>query len=128
MAARLGMVEKAYGYFGDSAKMDLYNAHKNTKDGIHTANMGGSYMGIVYGFGGLRIREQGLSLRPCLPKQWEGYHFRFLYEDSVIEVRISRETCAVTLLRGTEKEIVIYDRPYVLRDRIEIPMEQGAGE
>ena len=46
----------------------------------------------------------------------------------MIEVRISRETCAVTLLRGTEKEIVIYDRPYVLRDRIEIPMEQGAGE
>ena len=123
MAARLGMVEKAYGYFGDSAKMDLYNTHKNTKDGIHTANMGGSYMGIVYGFGGLRIREQGLSLRPCLPKQWEGYHFRFLYEDSVIEVKASRETCAVTLLRGTEKEITIYDRPYVLRDRVEIPME-----
>ena len=85
--------------------------------------MGGSYMGIVYGFGGLRIREQGLSLRPCLPKQWEGYHFRFLYEDSVIEVKAGRETCAVTLLRGTKKEITIYDRPYVLRDRVEIPME-----
>ncbi len=122
MAARLGMVDKAYRYFGDSAKMDLYNTHKNTKDGIHTANMGGSYMGIVYGFGGLRIREQGLSLRPCLPKQWEGYHFRFLYEDSVIEVKVGRETCAVELLRGTPKEISVYDRQYRLSGRLEIAM------
>ncbi|MCD7909090.1 MAG: family 65 glycosyl hydrolase, partial [Clostridium sp.] len=122
MAARLGMVDKAYRYFGDSAKMDLYNTHKNTKDGIHTANMGGSYMGIVYGFGGLRIREQGLSLRPCLPKQWEGYHFRFLYEDSVIEVKVCRETCAVELLRGTPKEISVYDRQYRLSGRLEIAM------
>lgn len=123
MAARLGMVDKAYQYFGDSAKMDLYNTHKNTKDGIHTANMGGSYMGIVYGFGGLRIKEQGLSLRPCLPRQWEGYHFRFLYQDSVIEVKADRSTCVVALLRGSEKEIAVYDRKYRLKDRIEIKME-----
>ena len=62
--------------------MDLYNTHKNTKDGIHTANMGGSYMGIVYGFGGLRIKEQGLSLRPCLPEQWEGYHLSLIHISS----------------------------------------------
>ena len=41
----------------------------------------------------------------------------------MIEVKAGRETCAVTLLRGTKKEITIYDRPYVLRDRVEIPME-----
>ena len=47
MAAKLGMPEKAYEYFGESAKLDLYNTHKNTKDGIHTANMAGNYMAII---------------------------------------------------------------------------------
>ena len=44
---------KAYSYFGDSAKLDLFNTHHNTGDGTHTANMGGLYMAVVYGFGGL---------------------------------------------------------------------------
>lgn len=51
VASKLGEEEKAYAYFGDSAKLDLFNLHHNTKDGIHTANMGGNYMAIVYGFG-----------------------------------------------------------------------------
>ena len=49
MASRLGRREKAYSYFGDSAKLDLFNTHHNTGDGIHTANMGGVYMAVVYG-------------------------------------------------------------------------------
>lgn len=44
------MQEKAYAYFGDSAKLDLESTHHNTKEGIHTANMGGCYMAIVFGF------------------------------------------------------------------------------
>lgn len=40
VASRLGLKEKAYDYFGDSAKLDLFDTHHNTRDGIHTANMG----------------------------------------------------------------------------------------
>ena len=76
MASRLGKKEKAYGYFGDSAKMDLFNTHHNTGDGIHTANMGGVYMAVVYGFGGLKVKEQGLFLDPYLPEKWNAYRFQ----------------------------------------------------
>ena len=40
MAARLGKIDKAMAYFKMSAMLDLEDAHGNTKDGIHTANMG----------------------------------------------------------------------------------------
>ena len=56
VASRLGMHEKGYEYFGDSIRLDLENTHNNTKDGMHTANMGGCYMAIVNGFAGLRCR------------------------------------------------------------------------
>ncbi len=107
MAARLGEVEKAYHYFGDSAKMDLENTHHNTKDGIHTANMGGSFMAIVYGFGGLRLKEDGLHLRPSLPKEWSEYTFRITYRGSLIEVTVNGSGCHLALLSGDKQTIFV---------------------
>ena len=52
VTSKLGLSEKAYRYFGGSAKLDLFDTHRNTKYGIHTANMGSTYMTIVYGFEG----------------------------------------------------------------------------
>lgn len=100
MAAKLGMLEKAYDYFGESAKLDLFNTHKNTKDGIHTANMAGNYMAIIYGFAGLRIKESGLYLNPCIPKQWKSYRFRFQYQGTRLEVIVSREECRIRRIKG----------------------------
>lgn len=118
VASKLGLSEKAYKYFGDSAKLDLFNTHKNTKDGIHTANMGGTYMAIVYGFGGLRIKEAGLFLKPSLPPQWESYRFRFNYFDSKMEVSVHKDSVVVTLLSGTNKSITVFGRQYELSDTL----------
>jgi len=124
MASRLGMPEKAYAYFGESSKLDLFNTHKNTKDGIHTANMGGTYMAMVYGFGGLRIKEDGLHLAPTLPGQWEEYDFKVHDGDSLIQISVQRRGCEITLLDGTEKEIFVYGKSHVLRDSLRLPLEE----
>nr|WP_319488792.1 glycosyl hydrolase family 65 protein [uncultured Caproiciproducens sp.] len=124
MASRLGMPEKAYAYFGESSKLDLFNTHKNTKDGIHTANMGGTYMAIVYGFGGLRIKENGLHLAPALPGRWTEYDFKVHDGDSLIQVVVRRQGCEITLLNGDEKEISVYGKSYTLRDSLHLPLEE----
>lgn len=120
VASKLGYEEKAYDYFGDSAKLDLFNTHHNTKDGIHTANMGGNYMSIVYGFGGLRLKEQGLFFAPALPKKWEGYEFKITYENSQIKIEVKDKECIFTLVKGSEKVIHVYEQEYVLKDTISI--------
>jgi alpha,alpha-trehalose phosphorylase len=114
VASRLGDRKKAYEYFGESAKLDLFNTHKNTKDGIHTANMGGTYMAIVYGFGGLRIKESGVYLNPQIPEQWTGYKFRFLFEDASIEVEAAQEGCTIRLLAGETKQIHVFGQKYMV--------------
>jgi alpha,alpha-trehalose phosphorylase len=120
MASKLGFTKKAYSYFGDSAKLDLFNTHKNTKDGIHTANMGGNYMAIVYGFAGLRIKENGIYFAPIIPDQWKKYRFKINYEDSQIEVDVNKEESKFTLIKGSPKEIFIRDRKYNLKDTITV--------
>ncbi len=124
MASKLGYVDKAYDYFGDSAMLDLYNTHQNSKDGIHTANMGGNYMAIVYGFGGLRLKEKGLYFAPKLPKEWKGYEFKIIYEGSHIEVKVTKENVIFTLLKGEAKNIYVNDKPYELKDSIVLIMTE----
>jgi len=120
MASKLGLIEKAYDYFGDSAKLDLFNTHKNTKDGIHTANMGGNYMAIVYGFAGLRIKESGIHFAPIIPIQWKEYRFKINYEDSQIEVEVNKEVSTFTLIKGSPKDIFINGNKHSLKDRITV--------
>ena len=118
VASKLGMVDKAYEYFGDSAKLDLFNTHKNTKDGIHTANMGGNFMAIVYGFGGLRMKEDGIHFAPVIPVCWDEYCFQVNYENSRIRVIVCSGECTFTLMKGEAKQIFVYGRKYELRDQI----------
>jgi alpha,alpha-trehalose phosphorylase len=127
MASKLGLEEKAYEYFGDSAKLDLFNTHKNTKDGIHTANMGGTFMAIVYGFAGLRIKESGIYFNPATPKQWESYKFQITYEDSQIMVEINPKESLFTLVSGTPKSIHVYGVCYELADKITVERKVGEG-
>lgn len=122
MASRLHMNDKAYYYFGDSAEMDIHNTHKNTKDGIHTANMGGTYMAVVYGFTGLRVKESGISFSPMLPEKWTGYSFIFQYENSCILLKVNKMACILTLKSGAAKQVKVYENSYLLTDILTIPL------
>lgn len=120
VASKLGLTDKAYSYFGDSAKLDLFNTHNNTKDGIHTANMGGNYMAIVYGFAGLRLKEDGIYFAPSLPDKWDGYRFKINYEGSRILVDVDSAGTTFKLLCGEAKTIVVYGKAYQLTEAIRI--------
>ncbi len=120
MAAKLGMEEKAFGYFKDALYIDLSDHYRNTKDGIHMANMGGNYMAIVYGFGGFRLKENGIYFAPILPGGWSGYRFKISYEDSRLSVHIGKNECAFHLEAGSAKKLFIYGTEYFLEDTIVI--------
>ena len=91
LASRIGNMDKAYAYFRDSAVLDLEDTHGNTADGLHMANMAGSWFCLVNGFGGLDTDGGLLSLSPVLPAQWSGYTFRVAWQGTTVEVRVSRE-------------------------------------
>ena len=81
-------------------------------------------MAVVYGFGGLRIKESGLYLHPRIPGQWTAYRFRFRYEDAVAEVSVDKSGCTISLLEGNPKEIHVYGRECRLEAGREIRVTQ----
>lgn len=110
MASRLGNMEKAEEYFRRTVFLDINNEHGNTKDGLHTANLGGAYLSIVAGFAGLRIKKDGLTLRPRIPAKWQGYRFRVRYMNSLLECAVEQGCCRLTLLQGEPQNVRIHDK------------------
>ncbi len=100
MASELGDPEKAYRYFISTARMDIDDGKGNTKDGVHTANMGGTWMGVINGFAGMRVRPDCLSFKPALPAQWGGCRFQVTYHGSKIRVEMSADHTRYTLVSG----------------------------
>ncbi|WP_026907060.1 glycoside hydrolase family 65 protein [Paucisalibacillus globulus] len=114
MGARIGYLEKAYDYFLESARLDLDNRQGNTKDGLHMANMGGTWMAIVTGFAGLRLKENGLHFRPQLPEQWEGYAFHIRYHGRLLKISSKMDSFTVELLSGVQVDLHIWDKKHTI--------------
>lgn len=106
MASEIGDLKKAYNYFMDTALMDITDMQSNTKDGVHAANMGGTWMSLVYGFAGMRLHDNALHFSPKLPEQWNGLSFKVQYCDRTIAVNITQNDTDYTLLEG--EPVTIY--------------------
>ncbi len=131
MASRVGYKEKAYNYFVESLKLDLENTHGNTKDGLHMANLAGTALSIITGFGGLRITDDGLVIRPWLPQAWEGYSFNIQYKQRQLKVHISDEI-AIELISAEDQNetqnetpitLKVYNQDVTITDKVFLPLK-----
>ncbi len=102
MASEIGYRQKAFDYFMETARMDLDDYKGNTKNGVHIANMGGTWMCIVNGFAGMRTYDGTLSFRPSLPDQWQGYEFNLSFRGRLIKVTVNRYATAYQLIEGDD--------------------------
>lgn len=100
VASALGKMDKAYNYFMDTALMDPTDMQSNTKDGVHAANMGGTWISIVFGFGKMVIKENTLQFSPRLPEKWGTLSFKVQFKNRVIEVVMTEQKAMYTLLKG----------------------------
>lgn len=105
IASEIGYHEKAYNYFMITARMDLDNSHGNTQYGVHTAAMAGAWMGVVYGFAGMRPCDGTLAFAPYLPEQWTHYRFKVRARGQLLQVHIDRTRVEYRLLEGDSLEI-----------------------
>jgi len=106
VASEIGYLDKAYEYFMYTARLDLDNIHGNTKDGIHAANMAGTWMCIINGFAGMRTNQGKLSFNPYLPEGWQEYSFKITYRGRMIEVTVNECGTYYRLLKGEAISII----------------------
>jgi alpha,alpha-trehalose phosphorylase len=101
IAAQIGDLEKAIRYGMAALLMDLADVGGNVKDGCHIASMGGTWMMLTYGFGGMRDDDGTLSFRPRrAPEDNAILRFPLTYRGQMLEVEIGLETVTYALREG----------------------------
>ncbi|PMD69859.1 glycoside hydrolase family 65 protein [Companilactobacillus nuruki] len=107
LAARIGLKNKAYSYFMDTVKTDLIDLQKNTQDGLHIANLGGSWLTVVSGFGGLQVKNGSLTIANHLPDEWKKLSIRLQFQGRLLEINYLPSKIDVSILSGEPLKIIV---------------------
>lgn len=124
LACELGYQDKAYEMYLRTARLDLDNYNNDTEDGCHTTSMAGTWMSIVQGFGGLRVRDNELVLQPFIPSHWKSFSFKVMFRGSRLKVSATDNNITVTNETDTTVSIKVYDQSYTLSGLGEIQVDR----
>ncbi len=105
-AAKLGRMEQAYTFYLRTSRLDLDDYNKEVHEGLHITSMAGTWMSIVEGFGGMRIRNEQLHFEPRIPEQWKGYSFKINFRNQILKVSVSSGETQFNL--EGEKELTVF--------------------
>jgi alpha,alpha-trehalose phosphorylase len=124
IAAQIGDTDKAFRYGTAALLMDLADVGGNVKDGCHIASMGGTWMMLTYGFGGMHDHDGTLSFWPRrAPEENAILQFPVTYRGQLLEVEISLDKVEYALREGerlvirheTEAIELTRDNPVAMR-------------
>jgi maltose phosphorylase len=100
-AAMLGRMEQAYTFYLRTSRLDLDDYNKEVHEGLHITSMAGTWMSIVEGFGGMRVKNETLHFEPRIPEQWKGYSFKINFRHQILKVTVHHNETNFAL-EGTE--------------------------
>ncbi len=100
IAGEIGYHNKAYELYQRSARLDLDNYNNDTDDGLHITSMAGTWMSVVYGFGGFSTADGVPKFNPFLPTNWNGLNFHMLFRNRLLVVGIDKENVSIKMVSG----------------------------
>jgi len=108
MASRIGEQQKAYELYLRTARLDLDDYNDEADQGCHITSMAGTWLAIVEGFGGKRIKNGKLLLNPAIPEKWKSYSFKICFRGVCLEIIVSREKIKIKNKCQKAIQIILY--------------------
>lgn len=110
-AAKLGRMEQAYEFYLRTSRLDLDDYNKEVEEGCHITSMAGTWLSIVEGFGGMRVKDNQLHFAPKIPSQWNAYSFKINFRNHIIKVQVSASGVDFKVDGDTSLEIIVNGEP-----------------
>jgi len=88
LASALGKTDEAYTLYLRTARLDLDDYNKEVHEGLHITSMAGTWLSIVEGFAGMRVKNGKLHFTPRLPKHWESLSFKVIFQGEIKEIKL----------------------------------------
>jgi maltose phosphorylase len=114
IAAKLGDEARAYEFYLRTSRLDLDDYNNDTEDGCHITSMAGTWISVVEGFGGMRVRDGKLSFDPFLPEKWQSFSFNVAFRGTSIKVTVKRDKVSINHISGPEIKFLLKGREHSL--------------
>ena len=88
LASALGKTDEAYTLYLRTARLDLDDYNKEVHEGLHITSMAGTWLSIVEGFAGMRVKNGKLHFTPRLPKHWKSLSFKVIFQGEIKEIKL----------------------------------------
>lgn len=124
VAAEIGYLSKALEYFEFSAVMDISDLGGNVVHGAHIASIGGTWLALVQGFGGMRDHGGRIAFDPRLPASWRSLRFPLTIRGQRLRVEVRHDVTtyrlevgeALTVFHAGQEVVLTAANPLVIRD------------
>jgi maltose phosphorylase len=123
LAAKLGDEARAYEFYLRTSRLDLDDYNNDTEDGCHITSMAGTWMSVVEGFGGMRVKEGKLSFQPFLPGKWRSFSFHIGFRGALLNIKVSKDGVQIKNLSGNETAVLVYDKEQLVKANDELLVE-----
>jgi maltose phosphorylase len=123
VAAKLGDEARAYEFYLRTARLDLDDYNNDTEDGCHITSMAGTWMSVVEGFGGMRVKDGKLSFQPFLPGKWKSFSFHIGFRGSLLNIKVSKDGVQIKNLSGSEATVLVFDKEQSVKANDELLVE-----
>ena len=115
LAAKLGKEDQAYAFYLRTARLDLDDYNAEVEEGLHITSMAGTWMSIVEGFAGMRVKEGELSFNPRLPKAWKKIAFKINFRDRIYTISIAQEGFNCQVEGEAETSLLVNGKRYAFQ-------------
>ncbi len=109
-AALLDKIDMAYTFYLRTSRLDLDDYNKEVEEGCHITSMAGTWMSIVEGFGGMRVKNDTLHFSPKIPKEWKGYSFKINFRNQILKVSVNHDKTTFSLEGNSDLNVFVNNK------------------
>lgn len=110
VASAVGNKQKAYELYLRTARLDLDDYNNEVADGLHITSMAGTWLAVVQGFGGMRVKDGKLYFNPQIPEQWDAFAFNILFRGNQLNIRIEKNRTIIQNNKGEAIELFVKNK------------------
>ena len=88
-------MDKAYELYLRTSRLDLDDYNQEANEGLHITSMAGTWLSVIEGFAGVRVKKQKLCINPKLPNEWRKLKFNLVVNNNVFQIEINHNRFTV---------------------------------
>lgn len=110
VASAIGDKQKAYDLYLRTSRLDLDDYNNEVSEGLHITSMAGTWLAIVEGFGGMRLKNDKLHFSPHIPEKWNAFAFNINFRGNQLNIKVEKDAVYIYNIKGDNIEIFINNK------------------